>query len=152
MDDAYCVQDWLEIDYQTVHCGHTKQPWTIISNKNSMIIRFRSNHGDTSSTGFQAIWTPTTAPPSYNFDFGSGCENCFFPFLFEGRRYQSCSSIDEDEQAYCTNSIIPPSEDGTHISLVPPHKVPCYDTDSSCHRTPKISAHPDNQPGNCCKF
>ena len=153
MDDAYCVQDWLEIDYQTVHCGHTKQPWTIISNKNSMVIRFRSNHGDTSSTGFQAIWTPTTAPPSYNFDFGPGCESCNFPFLFEGRRYHSCASIDDDEQAYfCTNQIIPPTEDGTHFSLVPPHKIPCYDRDSYCHRTPKMSAHPDNQHGNCCKF
>ena len=152
MDDAYCVQDWLEIDYQTVHCGHTKQPWTIISNKNSMIIRFKSNHGDTSATGFQAIWTPTTGPPSYSFDFGPGCESCIFPFLFEGRRYQSCASINQDKQAYCTNLITPPTEDGTHISLVPPQKIPCYDKDSSCHRTPKMSAHPDNQPGNCCKF
>ena len=152
MDDAYCVQDWLEIDYQTVHCGHTKQPWTIISNKNSMIIRFKSNHGDTSSTGFQALWAPTTAPPSYNFHFGSGCENCFFPFLFEGRRYQSCASLNGDEQAFCTNGIIPPSDDGTHISLAPLTKFLCYDADSSCHRTPQMSAHPDNQQGNCCKF
>ena len=151
VDDAYCVQDWLEIDYQTVHCGHTKQPWTIIGKKNSMIIRFRSNHGDASKTGFKAVWTPTTAPPSYNFDIGFGCENCNFPFLFEGRRYQSCASFDGDKKAFCTNGIIPPSEDGNHISLAPPHKIFCYDTDSSCHRTPQMSTHPDNLHGNCCK-
>ena len=152
MDGAYCEQDWLEIDHQTVHCGHTKKPWTIISNKNSMIIRFKSNHGDTSTTGFQAVWTPTTAPPSYNFDIGFGCENCKFPFLFEGRRYQSCASVNEVIKVFCTRSIIPPTEDGTHISLAPPTNFLCYDVDSSCHRTPKMSAHPNNQHGNCCKF
>ena len=152
VDDADCQQDWLEIDYHTVHCGNTKQPWTIIGNKNTMIIRFRSNQSDSSTTGFQAVWTPTTAPPSYNFDIGFGCENCFFPFLFEGRRYQSCATLDGGKEAFCTNGIIPPSDDGTHISLVPPIKIFCYDTDSSCHRTPQISTHPENQHGNCCKF
>ena len=72
--------------------------------------------------------------------------------MYEDRRYQSYGSFDEDDQAYCTNGIIPPSVDGTHISLAAPTKIPCYDRDSSCHRTPQMSTHPDNKNGNCCKY
>ena len=150
-DDAECDFTYVEIDHSSRHCGHTQRPWSIITSENIVFLRFNAFDNETFA-GFEAVWTPTTAPPSFNFDIGYGCENCNFPFMYEDRRYQSCGSLDEDDQAYCTNGIIPPSEDGTHISLAAPTKIPCYDRDSSCHRTPQMSTHPDNLHGNCCKF
>ena len=141
----------MEIDHSSRHCGHTQRPWSIITSENTVFLRFNAFDNETFA-GFEAVWTPTTAPPSFNFDIGYGCENCNFPFMYEDRRYQSCGSLDGDEQAYCTNGIIPPTEDGTHISLAAPTKIPCYDRDSSCHRTPQMSTHPDNKHGNCCKY
>ena len=149
-DDAECEFNFIEINYSSRHCGHTQKPWNIISNGNTMFLRYSSSDEE-KFTGFEAIWTPTTAPQSFNFDIGFGCQNCNFPFLFEGRRYQSCANIDKDK-VFCTRGIIPPTEDGIHISLAPPTKFLCYDRDSSCHRTPKMSTHPNNQHGNCCKF
>ena len=150
-DDSECWNDQVEIDYKTVHCGHIAKPWSVVSNSNVMTLRFRSNYEE-NFTGFLGIWSPTAEPPTFKSKFGSGCENCEFPFLFQERKYESCANIDGDDKAWCLNQIIPPSLEGTHKSLAPPSKVPCSDTDSSCHRTPSISTHPNNQPGNCCRF
>ena len=152
-DDSKCDHDYLEVDHSSRHCGHIQKAWSIISSGNTMSLRFISD-GEYTFTGFEAVWTATTAPPSFNFKrgFGFGCENCVFPFVLKSRRYHSCANVDGDHQTYCLNGIIPPSVDGTHISLAPPIKVPCSDSDSSCHRIPQMSTHLNNVPGYCCKF
>ena len=149
-EDKHCGKDYVEVDYSTVHCGHIKQHWSIISRSNIMNVRFSSD-GEDNYPGFLAFWSPTTEPPSFKFTFGFGCENCIFPFIYEGRRYHSCTNIDGYKKHWCVNGIIPPTEEGLHVSLAAPTKVPCSDTDSSCYRTPSISTHPNNQAGKCCK-
>ena len=118
-----------------------------------MNIRFISN--DTSGdkfTGFQANWTATFEPPTYRRSFsGYGCENCMFPFVSEGRRYDTCVSKDDEDSPWCLSGFTQPTEEGTHVSLMPGSKVLCTETDSSCPSLPQISAHPSNQPGDCCK-
>ena len=116
-----------------------------------MVVRFISDNEDI-FTGFQAVWSPTTDPPTFETKIGFGCENCVFPFMFEGRRYNSCTNADGNDQAWCLNGILPPVNEGTHVSLAPSTKIFCSERDQSCPRTPQMTTHPNNQPDNCCKF
>ena len=116
-----------------------------------MVVRFISDNEDI-FTGFQAVWSPTTDPPTFETKIGFGCENCVFPFMFEGRRYNSCTNVDGKDKAWCLNGILPPVNEGTHVSLAPSTKIFCSERDQSCPRTPQMTTHPNNQPDNCCKF
>ena len=148
--DSSCSRDWLELNednFISRHCGQTSQPWTIISNTNTLNVTFVSDYVGT-RTGFLAVWSATTEPPTY--PTPTGCEDCTFPFVVNGRIFATCTSIDGD-QPWCplADSPAAPINQGTHLITV---KSYCSDTDSSCPRTPQMSTHTNNQPGNCCKF
>ena len=142
-----CRADWVELisdNYKSRHCGETTEPWSIIT-ESHLIIRFSSNEV-ASLTGFLALWSPTTAPPTYQATVG--CGNCIFPFVFNGRMFDTCTSIDGD-QPWCQADLASPINEGTHLINM---KSYCPDTDASCPSTPQMSTHTNNQPGNCCKF
>ena len=123
----------MELDNFSKHCGTISQPWSIISNTNTLTVRFRSN-GSGRQTGFLAVWTPSTEPPTYP-PTPTGCYSCTFPFVFLDKSFDTCISIqDEDTQPWCSFSLLsPPANEGTHIL---PYKIPCSDSDSSCPSTP----------------
>merc|ERR1719282_2319217 len=99
-DDYLCRADWVELisdNYKSRHCGQTTKPWSIITNSNFITIRFSSSYRNP-YTGFLAIWSPTTAPPTYPSSIG--CEDCTFPFVSNDRVFDTCTSIDGD-QPWC---------------------------------------------------
>ena len=143
-----CLYDWLDLssnNYNSRHCGQITIPWSIITDTNFVIITFFSDN-IIPYTGFLAIWSATTAPPTY--PPSTGCGGCIFPFLFKypfERIFDTCTSIDGD-QPWCLPAA--PTDQGTHVMP----KSYCSDTDSSCPSTPQMSTNTNNQPGNCCKF
>ena len=153
MDDIECRDDWVEVDFQTKHCGQTTLPWSIVSISNRMYVRLVSN--DTSKDrlmGFQANWTTTFEPPTYRNSFsGSGCRNCLFPFVYEGRSYDTCIN-DGDDGPYCYSGFTQPTEEGTHVSLMPNSQILCTESDSTCPSAPEMETHPNNEPDSCCKI
>ena len=129
------------------HCGQTSQPWTIITNSNTLTVKFRSDDWILDS-GFVAVWTRTSEPPT--FSKLTGCDSCTFPFVFNDRIFDTCTSID-GAQPWCLLPDQPPAptDQGTHLITL---KSYCSDTDSSCPSTPQMSTHVNNRLGNCCKF
>ena len=109
------------------HCGQISQPWTIITQTNTLTVTFSSDDGGT-RTGFLALWTATTAPPTY--PTPTGCDSCDFPF--GDTTLNTCISVlDVDTQPWCSpGPLSPPSDEGTHI-FPPPPKISCSDSDSS---------------------
>ena len=61
-DSSACECDWLEIEGEQF-CGE-KQPFIMVTNTNTVDIRFISNDFDASNLGFMAIWSATTDPPT----------------------------------------------------------------------------------------
>ena len=119
-------------NYKSRHCGQTTKPWSIITNTNFVTVRFSSNYRNP-YTGFLAIWSPTTAPPTY--PLSAGCDSCTFPFVFGNTAFDTCISLqDVDTQPWCSYNTTPPTNEGTH--LFTPPKISCSDTDSSCPSTP----------------
>ena len=143
-----CRLDWVELNsdnYNSRHCGPISKPWSIVTETNFITIRFSSdNFGQ--FTGFLAIWSATTAPPTY--PPSTGCGDCIFPSVSFGRIFDTCTSIDGD-QPWCQANAPAPVDEGAHLINV---KSYCSDTDSSCPSTPQMSTHVNNQPGHCCKF
>ena len=138
------------IGFTSKHCGRTDQPWTIISNSNTLDIRFRAyyNYG---YPGFLAFWSATSEPPTYPTTMTNGCQSCSFPFVLDGRLFDTCTSIDGD-QPWCpsvSDQPAAPTYEGTHVIII---KSYCSGSDSSCPLIPPMSTHHNNQPGNCCKF
>ena len=121
----------LELDNFSKHCGSISQPWTIISNTNTLTVRFRSSLGY--RTGFLAVWTPSSEPPTY--PTPTGCDSCTFPFVFGDGTFNTCISVqDVDSQPWCSSGpLSPPTVEGTHIFLP---KITCSDSDSSCPSSP----------------
>ena len=120
-----------------------------------MIIRFKSNNTSRDRfAGFQAKWTATFEPPTYRRSFsGHGCENCMFPFVFEGRRYDTCFSPDDDDDGpWCLSGFSQPTEEGTHVAVVPGSRIFCTETDLSCPSAPEMKTHENNEPEECCKI
>ena len=149
-EDNLCAYDWIDLasdNYNSRHCGQTSEPWTIISNGNTLTITFRSD-GIETRTGFLAVWTATTEPPTYPTTSSTGCEDCTFPFVSNDRVFDTCTSIDGD-QPWCQMNPPGPIDQGIHLIKV---KSYCSDSDSSCPSTPQMSTHVNNQPGHCCKF
>ena len=148
MAGSSCRADWVELifdNYKSRHCGQTTKPWSIITDTNFITIRFFSDNSFP-RTGFLAIWSPTSAPPTY--PPSTGCEDCTFPSLFNDRIFDTCTSIDGD-QPWCQANVPAPVDQGNHLINV---KSYCSDADSSCPNTPQMSTHVNNQPSNCCKF
>ena len=141
----------MELDHSSRHCGQIKRSWSIISSSNIMFLQLKSSNGDT-STGFQAVWKPTTDPATFQNKIGFGCENCIFPFRFEGRSYNSCTNADGNDRAWCLDGILPPVDEGTHVSLAPSTKIFCSDRDPSCPRTAQMITHPNNDHVRISRF
>ena len=140
----------LEFDnFISRHCGQTSQPWTIISNYNIVTVKFRSDDFDSGLPGFLAVWSATIEPPTYPPTL-TGCGECNFPFVFNDRIFDTCTSIDGD-QPWCQADLAAPINEGTHLINANVRSY-CPDTDSSCPSTPQMSTHTNNQPGNCSKF
>ena len=74
------------------------------------------------------------------------CGNCVFPFILDGVLSDRCTTIDGDPQPWCATSV-----DGQGTM-----KKWEYCTDPSCPglevNSEKMSVHPENAVGNCCKF
>ena len=126
--DGTCSKDWVEIEGEK-YCGEKgtsseiQTPFSIITNTNSVNLRFISSSYDT-LTGFLAIWSQYETP--------TGCNNCDFPFMFGEATFDTCISEKEnlDDQPWCSYNIIPP------VINIPPPKISCSDSDSSCPSTP----------------
>ena len=149
-DQSVCGYDAVELDMVTFtskHCGRIDQPWGIVSSTNTMNIRFISDYIETEN-GFLATWTSTDEPPTY-LHTSTGCDDCIFPFVYDGRTFDTCTSIDGDQPWCLSDQPTAPVDEGTHVIAI---KSYCSDTDSSCPSTPQMSIQPNNQPGNCCKF
>ena len=135
MDADSCRWDLVELisdNYKSRHCGEITKPLNIITESHLITIRFSSN-GAGSLNGFLAIWSPTTAPPTY--PQSTGCESCTFPFVFGGGTFDTCISVEDvDTQPWCSYNITPPTNEGIHFISFP--KISCFDTDSSCPSTP----------------
>ena len=123
----------MELDNSSKHCGSISQPWSIISNTNTLNLTFKSNSGGTRA-GFLAAWTATGELPTY--PMLTGCDSCIFPFTWGDGTFDSCISVqDVDTQPWCSpGPLSPPTEEGTHILPYP--KISCSDNDSSCPSSP----------------
>ena len=115
-------------------------PFTIITNTNSVDLRFISDDVNNGLPGFLAVWTQFIVP--------TGCNNCVFPFTFGETTFDTCISVqDVDTQPWCQLSS--PGE-GPVANTV---KIPCNDIDSSCPSAPSpmlITSpnYPSNYPNN----
>ena len=139
-----CGADFVGLDRFSQHCGSISKTWSFVTKTNTINVTFRSGTGQ-AGTGFLAIYEPTTEPPTYS---ATGCGDCTFPFEFGISNYKifdTCTSIDGD-QPWCLSNFAPVDQ-GTHV-----WRSYCSDTDSTCNRTPQMSTHTNNEPGNCCKF
>ena len=131
-EQPLCSNNWVELNYDNFisrHCGKISEPWTIITNTNTLTVTFRS------IAGFLAVWTATNEPPTYP-PATAGCHSCTFPFEFGDGTFESCISVhDVDTQPWCsTGPPSTPTDEGTHI-FTPP-KVTCSESDSSCPSSP----------------
>ena len=146
-EEANCGYDFVELDNFSKHCGSISQPWSIISNTNTLTVTFRSN-GVGRQTGFVAVWTASSEPPTYP-PTPTGCDSCTFPFVFGSGSFDTCISVlDEDTQPWCSTFL---STEGTHIP--PPPKISCSDSDSSCPSSPSKTVitspdYPASYPNN----
>ena len=105
--------------------------------------------GDESNTCQETSGSTTTATTSSgtgsttSSSSTGGCGNCVFPFLFNGRLHDSCTTIDGDN-AWCSKTY---EWSGQWE----------YCTDSSCPgtsatTTQQMAVNPLNAVGSCCKF
>ena len=139
----------MELDNFSKHCGYISQPWSIISNSNTLNVtlvssdRYSRSHG----IGFIAIWSATSEPPTYPPEYSTGCSGCRFPFTYNNFVFDTCTSI-YGTQPLCLAG--PPVNEGFHV--IEPRWYYCSDSDSTCPSTPQMISHPDNEAGNCCKY
>ena len=151
-DFCDCDFDWLEIE-NVKYCGEMgtsseiPTPFTIITNSNSVNVRFRSDNFDNGLPGFLAIWS------SSQYNIPTGCNNCDFPFKFGDTTFDTCIIVqDVDTLPWCSPGVLsPPINEGIHI--LPLIKVTCSDSDSSCPSSPSqtVISSPDyplNYPNN----
>ena len=128
----------MELDNFSKHCGSISQPWSIISNSNSMTVTYNS----LPNSGFLAIWTATSEPPTY--PTPSGCDSCTFPFSYGDTTFDTCV-VDEESQPWCSMDLVPPTNEGSHF--FPYLKISCSDSDSLCpSSTPPMLITSQNYP------
>ena len=153
MREASCNFDRVELNsdnFISRHCGRTSEPWTIITNTNTLTVTFRSLYSGGRGTGFLAVWTATTAPPTYP-TTGTGCDSCNFPF--GDTTIHACIIVqDVDTLPWCSPGVLsPPINEGIH--MLPFIKITCSDSDSSCPSSPPQTVitspeYPQNYPNN----
>ena len=154
MDQTTCSDDWVELNsdnFVSKHCGQISEPWSIITNTNTLTVTFKSNSYGT-LTGFLAVWTATSEPPTYS-PAPTSCDNCDFPFMYLGETFDTCISVqDVDTQPWCSGPLSAPTDEGTHV-LPPPPKISCSNSDSLCPSLPSKTLvtspdYPLNYPNN----
>ena len=149
-EDRFCSYDALWINSNSAHCGKITKTWSIISDTNMMMLRFTSSQIITRK-GFIAVWKAIEQE-----EIVKDCGNCVFPFEFGFRFYDTCTTIQGGDQPWCLEG--PPVDEGTHNYLfLPDIRINCNVSDPLCpgvskETTPQMSSHPDNMPGNCCRF
>ena len=100
---------------------------------------------NTTTTPSTVSTTPSTssstaAPPTSN----TTCGSCVFPFIFNGRYHDTCTTIDGDAKPWCSKTA---DWQGQWE----------YCEDASCpgtstETTLQAAVNPLNAPGNCCKL
>ena len=125
-----CRWDYVQIG-NSRHCGRISKPWSIVTNTTLINLRFRSAYPHyyvifDSHSGFLAIWTATTDPPTYPAE-SSASGNCVFPFTYLGQTFDTCIKVeDEDNHPWCPyNTAAVPVDEGTHA-----FRSYCSDSDS----------------------
>ena len=102
-----CECDWLEIEGEK-YCGELSTPWSIITNMNTVNIKFISDYS-VPRTGFLAIWSATSEPPttrtarfvSCGQHSAMDCSQCPYDgdtWIGEGWCHGDCHWRDEDQQ------------------------------------------------------
>ena len=135
----------MELDNFSKHCGSISSiPWTFISKTNTLPVTFKYYGTTSTGTGFLAVWSATTEPPTYPL---TGCDNCDFPFTFGDATFDTCISVlGVDTKPWCSYQLSPPTNSGTHI--LPSPKISCSDSDSSCPTSsPQTVITSPNYPG-----
>ena len=136
-------------------CG-SLYPCSVIYEKNKIrseldqmvIWRFTVSNTFRTRTGFLAVWTASSEPPTYPPTL-KGCDNCDFPFEFGDVIFDTCISVqDVDTQPWCSYNITTPV-----INDYPYPKISCSDSDSSCPSSPSQTVitspdYPQSYPTN----
>ena len=107
------------------------------------------------STATPSTPAPTSAPATSpapvtttGSNSGNGtCGNCVFPFTFANRVHYTCTTIDGDPRAWCSNTV---DENGIGGLAAGQWE---YCTDPSCPgvTSPAVIVNPSNAVGSCCK-
>ena len=76
----------------------------------------------------------------------TGCGNCVFPFIYNNRESDRCTTVD-GSSPFCATSV---DSSGNLLTSE-------YCTDPSCpglsaSNSPPMTVHPENEAGKCCKF
>ena len=90
---------------------------------------------------------PTTSSPGTGSTASSGCGNCVFPFTFNRRVHNTCTTIDGDATPWCATQV---DANGNLAG----GSAWEYCTSPSCPGVvpPAIYVHPTNAVGSCCKY
>ena len=75
------------------------------------------------------------------------CGNCVFPFIYNRRESDRCTTVDGKHSPWCATSV---DSSGNMVSWE-------YCSDSSCpgmaaSNSPPMTVHPENAAGKCCKL
>ena len=119
-DYSTCRYDWLQIEGEK-YCGEWTTPFTIITNTNNVDVTFISDRSET-RTGFLAIWSATTEPPtiptapvSCGEHSAVDCSLCPYNgdiYVGEGWCNGDCSWIDDECVLSNTATAEPPAGNG----------------------------------------
>lgn len=74
----------------------------------------------------------------------NSCGNCVFPFIFNGRIHDSCTTIDGDSTPWCSKSY---EYSGQWEYCI---ESTCPGTSTATTQQPSVN--PDNAAGSCCKI
>lgn len=100
--------------------------------------------GSTTTASSSNTTTPSTVSTTTGSSTNVSCGSCVFPFIFNGRIFDTCTTIDGDSQPWCSKTS---DWEGQWE----------YCTSSSCPGTSEttvqqISENPLNSAGSCCKI
>ena len=94
--------------------------------------------------------SPASSTPSISTSSPSsgGCGNCVFPFIFAGRQHDTCTTIDGDENPWCSTQV---DSDGVHVDG---NWEYCSDScpGTSVETTQQMTVASGNEVGSCCKL
>ena len=75
----------------------------------------------------------------------TSCGNCVFPFIFNGRLINTCTTIDGDATPWCATSVDASGNYGGTWEF-------CEESSCPGVATPSMSVNPSNAVGSCCKY